>query len=99
MSWRSARITVVPLDSVARCWLGNLRSGKLDGSGTPALRSTVLAVVLYFASTLGRVNGAGVRAGSSANSLRVPGFTVNTWLGLVSHFWAAARTCAGVALA
>ena len=90
---------MVPLERVARCRVGNFRSGKLAVTGTPLLRSTVLAVVLYFASTLGSVNGAGVPAGSSASSLRAPGFTVNTWLGLVSHVDAASRTCAGVAAA
>ena len=90
---------MVPLDRVARCWAGNFRSGKLLAIGTPLLRSTLRAVVLYFGSTFGNTNGAGVPAGASASSLRTPGFTVNTWLGLVSQAAPASRTCAGVALA
>jgi hypothetical protein len=51
MSWRSASTTLVPFFSVARC-RRELQVGEARGDfGTPALRSTVLAVVLYFLST------------------------------------------------
>ena len=75
-------MTWVPFFRVARCRVGNLRSGKEVVTGTPALRSTVDASVLYFGSTAGTLNGAGVTAGSSASTSRLPGETTRVWLPL-----------------
>ena len=50
---RSATTSLMPFDSVARCRAGKLRPGKLAGIGGPALRSTVLATVVYLGSTAG----------------------------------------------
>ena len=48
----------------------------------PVLRSTPVAAALYLASAAGRVNDAGVAAGSSGISTRAPGFTTRVWLPL-----------------
>ena len=99
--WRSASTTSMPFFSLPRCTPGKLRSGKLDTSGTPLLRSTVDAVVVYLSvaapgMSAGRLPAGRLTIGASFGS-PAAGTTVRVKSPLDSQRFAAACTSTEVA--
>ena len=88
----------MPLLSSPRCSDGKFRPGNSVVCGTPWLRSTPVATVVYFGSAAGTGAMSGwVLDSSSTVATRSPGAMTMVWSPRESHFLPAAVTSAAVA--